>query len=123
MTNKYYLSYIKIFKDIKLIIDNYNINWVYSGIKFMCDFEKSLLKAIKQEFNNSKINGCFFHYVKALWKKVRKLGLTKSKYLENTKLIVFALKLYPFICKKIKKNTLMKYMNMQLQLVMIINPL
>lgn len=72
MTNKSYLSYIKIFKDIKLIIDNYNINWVYSGIKFMCDFQKSLLKAIKQEFNNSKINGGFFHYLKALWKKLRK---------------------------------------------------
>ena len=96
MTNKSYLSYIKLFKDIKLIIDNYNINWVYSG----SDFEKSLLKAIKQEFNNSKINGCFFHYVKALWKKVR-------KFLENTKLIVFALKLYPFILKKNKE----KYIN------------
>jgi hypothetical protein len=104
-------------------MNNEKLKSILYRIKFMCDFEKSLLKAIKQEFNNSKINGCFFHYVKALWKKVRKLGLTKSKYLENTKLIVFALKLYPFICKKIKKNTLMKYMNMQLQLVMIINPL
>ena len=60
----------------------------------MCDLEKSLLKAIEQEFNKSKINVCFFHYVKALRKKARKLGLTKSKYLENTKLIVFTLKLY-----------------------------
>ena len=107
MTNKSYNSYIKIFQEIKFLLENYDLPWKYNDAKFMCDFEKSLMNSLKKEFKNSKINGCYFHYIKSLWKKVRKLGLTKSKYIDSTKIIVFALKIYPFILDKNKE----KYMN------------
>ena len=110
MTSKTYESYLKIFQELKFIIQNYGIKFEPKGVKFICDFEKSLLGALKKEFEQGIINGCYFHYIKSLWKKVRKLGLTKSKYLENTKILIFALKIYPFIQKENKEIILMKYM-------------
>ena len=79
---------------------NYNIDWEPNNIKFICDFEKSLIKAVNLEFPKSKTNGCFFHYVKALWKKAKILGLTKLNLLKRTKIIIFGFKIYPFILKK-----------------------
>ena len=76
--------------------------------------KKSLLKAIKEEFSTSLIQGCYFHYLKSLWKKSKKLGLTKSKFLKNTKIIIFTCKIYPFILEENKssfKNSLYEYAN------------
>ena len=97
------MSYQKILKDIKLLIESYNISWDANNIKFIYDIEKSLIKAIKTEFNKSKINGCFFHYFKALWKKAKTLGIAKLRLLRTTKLIIFGFKINPFIFKY-KKN-------------------
>ena len=86
----------------------------YNKIRITCDFEKSLILAIKEEFPSSLIQGCYFHYLKSLWKKCKKLGLTKSKYLKNTKLIVFTCKIYPFILEENKNtfiNSLYEYAN------------
>ena len=63
-----------------------------------------MLKAIKEKFSESKINGCYFHFIKALWKKIRSFGLTKKHLLKYTKIIIFACKLYPFVLKENKKN-------------------
>ena len=71
MTSKSYLSYKKIFQDIKLILNQNKIEWNYNKIRITCDFGKSLLKAIKEEFSTSLIQGCYFHYLKSLWKKVK----------------------------------------------------
>ena len=71
-------------------------------IRIVCDFEKSIIKAINSEFFKSKLNGCYFHFVKALWKKAKKLGLTKLSFLKNTKIIIFGFKIYPFILTKNK---------------------
>ena len=38
-----------------------------------------------------------------IWKKARKIGITTKNYLDKTKIIIFAYKLYPFIPKKNKK--------------------
>lgn len=80
----------------------------------MSDFERSLLNAIKEEFSSSKIQGCFFHFVKALWQKSKKLDLTKSKHIKTTKILVFASKLYPLILDDNKNtyiNNLYEYAN------------
>jgi len=45
----------------------------------MCDFEKSLRKAIKKIFPNSNIYGCYYHYCKAVWGKMKNHGLTGKK--------------------------------------------
>lgn len=70
----------------------------------MCDFKKFLLKAIRQEFNKCKINGCFFDYVKYYGKskKIRNNEIKNFRKYIKLNLIVFSLKLYPFILKKIK---------------------
>lgn len=60
MTSKSYLSYKKIFQEIKLILNQNKIEWNYNKIRITCDFEKSLLKAIKEEFSTSLIQGCNF---------------------------------------------------------------
>ena len=107
MSNKSLTSYEKIFDEIIFLLKVYKININFKNIRFLCDFEKSLLKAIRNKFNGSKINGCYFHFVKSLWKKMRNLGFTKKKSLNNTKIIIFACKLFPFILKE-NKN---KYIN------------
>ena len=38
MKNKSFLSYQKILKDIKLLVENYNISCNVIKIKFVCDF-------------------------------------------------------------------------------------
>ena len=114
MSNKSYLSYKNIFQDLKLLIEQNNIIWDYKDIKFTSDFERSLLYSIKEEFSSSKIQNCFFHFVKALWQKCKKLGLTKSKYIKTTKILVFASKLYPLILEDNKStyiNNLYEYAN------------
>ena len=41
-------------------------------------FEKSLLNAVKYQFPNSKIVGCYFHFRQALQRKMTKLGVPKE---------------------------------------------
>lgn len=102
MSNKSYYSYKKIFHDLNDLINEYNIKVNFKNIIINCDFEKSLIKAIREEFKEVKIYGCYFHYIKALWKKTRNLGFTKKKFLNTSKLIIFACKIYPFILKENK---------------------
>ena len=96
MTNKSYDSYKKVFKEIKYLLDQYNIKYDLKNTIINCDFEKSLINTIREEFRGVKIYGCYFHYVKALWRKARNISLTKKNLLEN---IVFCIKIYPFILK------------------------
>ena len=104
MSNKSFESYNKIFQEILNLLDEYKIKINFKNIIINCDFEKSLINAIRNNFKEIKIYGCYFHYVKALWKKARKLGLTKSKLLSNTKLLIFSIKIYPFILNKKKQD-------------------
>ena len=78
MSNKSHMIFKKMFNDFKFLINIQNINIYFKKITIICDFEKSLIKAVKEEFPEAKINGCFFHFVKALWKKIRSLGLTST---------------------------------------------
>ena len=103
MSNKSFESYNKIFQEILNLLEEYKIKINFKNIIINCDFEKSLINAIRNNFKEIKIYGCYFHYVKALWKKARKLGLTKSKLLSNTKLLIFSFKIYPFILNKKNK--------------------
>ena len=48
--------------------------------KYMLDFEKSLQNAVKNNFPNAIINGCYFHYVKSIYKRYKDYHLfTKDK--------------------------------------------
>ena len=48
--------------------------------------------------------GCYFHYIKTLWNKARKLGLTKKKLLKDTIVLTFSFKLYQFMKDDDKTN-------------------
>ena len=63
----------------------------------MCNFELGLRKSIKKNFVGCLLQGCYFHFCKAIWAKIKKLGLFKKKYRLNTLIISFILKSYPFI--------------------------
>ena len=42
---------------------------------FMMDFESAMQKAVKKNFENIKIDGCYFHFIKLFWAKAKKLNL------------------------------------------------
>ena len=50
--------------------------------KFMLDIEKGLMNEVKKNFDDIKIDGCYFHFVKLLWTKAKNLGLCKVNKLK-----------------------------------------
>ena len=92
MSNKSYYVYNKVFQEILNLLEEYSLEVNFKDKIITCDFEKSLLKAIRINFKGIRIYGCYFHYVKALWKKARKLGLTKTKIINKIKLLYLLLK-------------------------------
>ena len=69
--NEVFNQFIKFIK-IKSNIES------FENLKVMCDFEIPLRRAIKNSFKNSILEGCYFHYCKAIWKKIKKLSLFKK---------------------------------------------
>ena len=63
----------------------------------MLDFEKASRRALKTIFPDSRILGYYFHYVKALWSKAKKEGLTKKNIIFDTYILIFAFKMFQFI--------------------------
>ena len=72
---------------------------LYEQIKklVMSDFEIGLRRAIKKKFEYCLLDGCYFHYCKAIWKKIKKLQLFKKTLIYDTIIIFFVMKVYPFI--------------------------
>ena len=102
--SKSYLSYKNIFQDIKLILNQNKIEWNYNKIRITYDFEKITIKSNKrtiQYFFNPRM---LFSLFEISMEKSKKLGLTKSKFLKNTKIIVFTCKIYPFILEENKSS-------------------
>ena len=71
------------FIEIKNIIDEYKKEYIFKNTIINCDFEKSLINSIRDEFKGVKIYGCYFHCIKALWKKSSDLSLRKKPLLEK----------------------------------------
>ena len=97
MSGKNYELYDRIFKSILKIIKNENIEYNTKNKIIMCDFELNLRKALINNFQNCTLKGCYFHYIKNLWMKAKKIGLSRKKYIKKTKIIIFALKLITLI--------------------------
>lgn len=49
----------------------------------MVDFELGLINSIRDNFKDSIINSCYFHYTKLLWNKAKYFGLCKKKEFEK----------------------------------------
>ena len=43
----------------------------------MIDFEHVLANIVRELYPKCYLEGCYFHYSKALWKKAKKLGILK----------------------------------------------
>ena len=71
--------YNKVFGELVNLIKTYTKIKDFDGIKIMSDFELPLRKAIKNNFENSLLDGCYFHYAKSIWKKIKKLKLFNKK--------------------------------------------
>lgn len=103
MKNKSEISYINTFENLKFIFLENNIKIDFNKIYFMCDFEIALRNAIKYCFPDAIIIGCYFHYVKALVKKFKELGLLKKKIFVKYYKILFVFKLFPYFTSEEKK--------------------
>ena len=96
-TSKSEYLYEQIFNHIKKIYldTGHNIDDIPKNI--MIDFESRLLKVVKANFQNFKINGCYFHFVKLLWASAKKFGLYQKEKLKVTKILLFILKIMQFV--------------------------
>lgn len=45
--------------------------------QFKLDYEKGMLRAIQENFPQSRVSGCNFHYMQCLYRRVQKYGLKK----------------------------------------------
>ena len=104
MSHKSYNLYFHLFNSIKNILIANNVNIDYEKIRFTLDFEKAARKALNEIFPESNIIGCYFHFIKALWKKAKKFGLIRKKSIKDIIILIFAYKIYCFILKCKKKN-------------------
>lgn len=107
MTCNSKLAYKTIFDSIDSILEDNNLIFDDKNLIFMCDFEHSLYKAIKEKYPYSKFKGCYFHYLKCLWKKAKRSGLCQRCIVESTKKIIFAMAILPLL----KKNNINSYLN------------
>ena len=64
-------------KLVQLIKYHTNIK-TFENIKIMSDFEIGLRRSIKSNFDFCILEGCYFHYCKAICKKILKLNLFKK---------------------------------------------
>ena len=109
LTSKNEELYTEAFEHLIRLIQSHTNIKSFDDVKITADFELGLRKSIKKVFKGSLLNGCFFHYCKAIWKKIKALHLFKKENRINTLIIAFILKAYPFIkdknredyCKKI----------------------
>lgn len=71
MTHKTKKCYTAVLKYIKSnILD-------FEAAEFMTDFEAGMRSAIKKCYPSAIVRGCWFHYVAALRKKLRLMGMSK----------------------------------------------
>ena len=73
MSSKSYYLYYNIFLKIKKLSEDLNIDIKLENISFITDFESGLRKALNEVFKENGIYGCFFHYVKNILGKSKKM--------------------------------------------------
>jgi len=48
-----------------------------SATSFVSDFETNIRQTFEETFPNVPVKGCYFHYAKAIWSRVKKSGMQK----------------------------------------------
>ena len=76
LRNKEMRTYSNFFE---MILDH-----VQQPLTLNCDFEKSILGAAKQIFNECRIYGCFFHLSQNWWKREGQLNLIPKLLIDSS---------------------------------------
>ena len=96
MTSKEHKSYIRVLEAIKKLLAERN--YIYKWDKVQCDFEKAIKNAFLETFDmDINFLGCYFHYIKALYAKLKSTGLFKKRLKDFNNKLMFILKYLPFI--------------------------
>ena len=112
MTSKSTFLYSNLFLKIEQLLNYFKIKLDYNIVSFMTDFEKGLRKSLKKVFVGAKIYGCYFHFIKNLWEKAKRCGLFSKILKKGTFILIFSMKLFPYIKENIKEeylNNMEKY--------------
>ena len=89
LSSKIEQLYDEVFSQLIRNIKAVNKDFVYNNLSIMSDFELSLRKSIKKNFTGCTLQGCYFHFCKSIWKKIKKLHLFKKDLRYNTILLAF----------------------------------
>ena len=76
MSSKTDEIYFEVFLSIKNILMQRNIGYIFR--QFHSDFEKSIINNFKKFFPQTDFIGCYFHFTKLLWEKLKKIGIKKK---------------------------------------------
>ena len=87
MSNKTYKLYKEVFTFVHQICPRFSPNIILS------DFESAQTKALKERFSSSTLQGCWFHFVQALLRKINVTGLIPS-YRRNERFKSFVKRLF-----------------------------
>ena len=107
---KLLLSNFKFFGDIwirKIYIPL--MYWLMTSKNIIAyNYERAFRLSINSIFKLKTLNGCFFYFSKALWKKYHDYGLTKKNIEKNVQFWHFALNYFPIFTIIIEGSTLKK---------------
>ncbi len=73
LPNKQRQSYNRAFSLLKDVAMTHGIDLDPAIV--ICDFELAIIQALALNFPNSRHQGCYYHFMQALWRKVQALGL------------------------------------------------
>ncbi len=65
-----------------------NKNLFFQPKTILCDFEQALLNSLNNCFQNTRIQGCYFHFCQSIYRKIQSLGLS-SAYMKNENFRIF----------------------------------
>lgn len=74
--------YDNVFNEFKKLIKYAKISLDYSKLKIMSDFELTLRKSIRNNFNESELMGCYFQFIKIYIHILKKYVYVKKKFVE-----------------------------------------
>lgn len=86
MTHKSQNLYQFVFENLKVISES--LKFKLDPKFIMVDFEDALRNALKISFPNIQLGGCYFHFVKALYNRISKLGLKRKQYKAKAKTLL-----------------------------------
>lgn len=90
MTSKSQQAYNHVFNSLLQLLNDFNIEVTFENKIITTDCERSLRNSINKILKPNQLNGCYFHFSKALWKKCHDYGLTAKKFRKDSMLNLFA---------------------------------